>query len=287
MSDNPMSNSDRLLELLADRALFGLDATGERELQSIDLNQQHLAEVGEEHAFERIAANYAIAADDTDREHRALPAEVATRVETDAIAWAAFERGMKVVASDEESDRSKPDHGREREDASLSVSRTQRSILPWLIAVAGVMLTVVAWWPRGTTGQDRPPSLAAEFAALESTNTVRDLVDADGTTVGQIVWNNKTQEGVMRFDSLAVNEPQEIQYQLWIFDRSRDITGHPAVDGGVFDIETKDGSVYVAVDAKLEVEDPYLFAITTEPPGGVVKHVDTEEHQIILTAPVS
>jgi len=37
----------------------------------------------------------------------------------------------------------------------------------------------------------------------------------------------------------------------------------------VFDVSA-DGEVRVAIDAKLEVGEPYMFAITLEKPGGVV-----------------
>jgi hypothetical protein len=43
----------------------------------------------------------------------------------------------------------------------------------------------------------------------------------------------------------------------------------------------------VPVAATLEVFEPALFAVTTEPPGGVPKHdpeLDPEQFRIILTA---
>jgi len=55
----------------------------------------------------------------------------------------------------------------------------------------------------------------------------------------------------------------------------------------VFDVDEETGEVYIPVEPKLKVFDPYLFAITTEPPGGVVKHVDRGPYEIIATAPVS
>ena len=47
------------------------------------------------------------------------------------------------------------------------------------------------------------------------------------------------------------------------------------------------GDVYVKVDAKLGVTNPTLFAVTTEPPGGVVKHETRGDFAIILTAAVT
>jgi DNA/RNA-binding domain of Phe-tRNA-synthetase-like protein len=82
-----------------------------------------------------------------------------------------------------------------------------------------------------------------------------------------------------------------MQYQLWIFDKGRGAySTKTAVDGGVFDVDTATGDVIVPIDAKLEIFEPTLFAVTTEPPGGVVVHEDDEArgYAIVLTAsPVS
>ena len=56
---------------------------------------------------------------------------------------------------------------------------------------------------------------------------------ARGVT-GDIVWDAKAQVGYMRFRGLPTNNPQEMQYQLWIFDATRG-DKYP-VDGGVFNI---------------------------------------------------
>jgi anti-sigma-K factor RskA len=83
---------------------------------------------------------------------------------------------------------------------------------------------------------------------------------------GDIVWSSKSQEGYMRFNTLAKNNPTVEQYQLWIFDPERD---EKPIDGGVFDID-QEGEVVVPIQAKLPVGKPTLFAITLEKPGGVV-----------------
>ena len=49
------------------------------------------------------------------------------------------------------------------------------------------------------------------------------------------------------------------------------------------------GDVIVPIRAKLQIGDRILFAVTTEPPGGVVKHnPDTapQKFRIVLTAPL-
>ena len=93
--------------------------------------------------------------------------------------------------------------------------------------------------------------------------------DPTGTDVsGAVVWSSRSQAGVMRLSGLEVNSPDEFQYQLWIFDRERD-ERYP-VDGGVFDMPPGGGAAEVAVRAKLAVDEPTLFAVTVEEPGGVV-----------------
>lgn len=70
----------------------------------------------------------------------------------------------------------------------------------------------------------------------------------------------------MSIRGLPINDASKEQYQLWIIDPSRD---DKPVDGGVFDI-TSDGESIVAIQAKLRVDKPTVFAITVEKPGGVV-----------------
>ena len=85
---------------------------------------------------------------------------------------------------------------------------------------------------------------------------------------GDVVWDPATQTGYMRFVGLPRNDPGLAQYQLWIFDGTRD-DRYP-VDGGVFNIAgLRDGEV-VAIHARLKVAVPLMFAVTIERPGGVV-----------------
>lgn len=106
------------------------------------------------------------------------------------------------------------------------------------------------------------------------------LEDAWGQQAeGDVVWSDERQEGYMRFRALERNEPTAAQYQLWIFDSSR--PDSPPVDGGVFDIVGSAEQV-VPIDAALEVDHAYQFAITLERPGGVV--VSSQERLLLLAA---
>jgi len=85
----------------------------------------------------------------------------------------------------------------------------------------------------------------------------------------------------MKIGGLAANDPGEFQYQLWIFDQGRD--ERFPVDGGVFDVPSGADEVIVPISAKLDVDRPYLFAVTVEKPGGVV--VSSRERIAILAQP--
>ena len=119
-----------------------------------------------------------------------------------------------------------------------------------------------------------PDPMAYVLSAAELPDAVRldwtatdDPTAADGVT-GEVVWSASEQRGYMRFAGLQANAPDDFQYQLWIFDAERD--ERFPVDGGVFDIPADGGEVIVPIDARLPVNEATLFAVTVEPPGGVV-----------------
>lgn len=138
-------------------------------------------------------------------------------------------------------------------------------------AVAATLLLVVLL-NIGSKGDGRKSPIA------KSLNDVRrDLLADRGTRFesnvrvgqprGDIIWHGPTQSGVMRLSGVSPNDPKTKQYQLWIIDPTRP---HPEpVDGGVFDVQS-DGTALVAVKPTLKIGQPALFAVTEEPPGGVV-----------------
>jgi hypothetical protein len=84
---------------------------------------------------------------------------------------------------------------------------------------------------------------------------------------GEVVWSEGKQKGFMRFKGLPRNDKTKETYQLWIFDENQ--KPENPVDGGVFD-SGSDGEVIVPIQAKLEVKNASMFAVTVEKPGGVV-----------------
>lgn len=136
---------------------------------------------------------------------------------------------------------------------------------------------------------ERAPDLAARRATLVA--SASDLVRAAwvagadplaGSVSGDVVWSRARQEGYMLFRDLPPNDPLRSQYQLWIFDPSRDAWEAQPVDGGIFDVGPGE-EVVVPIAAKLEVRQTALFAVTLEPPGGVV--VSKREHLLATATP--
>lgn len=93
---------------------------------------------------------------------------------------------------------------------------------------------------------------------------------------GEVIWSEAAQTGLMRFEGLPTNDPNQAQYQLWIVDSRGlfDAQGQSArISGGVFNAKpqptTDGGAVIVPIQPKLFVQGAAAFAVTIENPGGV------------------
>jgi len=288
-------NVDRLEELLCTRATQVLTPEESHELDEFIAKGVDDDLIG---TFDDIAARIDLASMDRSM-IEPMPDTLRQRLEDDAAGFAARARGMSLTsdhtdeavdpAASEERDRSSPIRsiGAPTPD---SATRAPRSFLPWTLAAACLLLAVVGWFNR----LQSEASPATRYEAIKSSPTTMTVAwnDVENAGVrGEIVWDQAKQTGVMRFSGLDVNDPQSMQYQLWIFDAGRadstieELTFN-AVDGGVFNVDDATGDVFIPINAKLEVFEPQLFAVTTEPPGGVVKHVTQGDYRIILTAPV-
>jgi anti-sigma-K factor RskA len=185
--------------------------------------------------------------------------------------------------------------------AAARVKKSSRTpiVAAYVAAAAGIVLAIGAvLWARQqapkviTKEVDRvvmPATLTPSAARAQLLATAGDVTTLAWTATadsaakgasGDVVWSASQQKGFMRFVGLAVNDPKQLQYQLWIFDKNRD-QAFP-VDGGVFDI-TPAGEVIVPISAKLPVGEPVLFAVTVEQPGGVV--VSKRERIVVTAAP--
>lgn len=286
MSVRSLPNDEHLLDLLALRAAEGLDPADEAAVSVWD----------DVEVFDEAAAVLAVGLLgplDADP----MPAGLRARLENlaDQVAATPTRNATGFTGPSEPAPlRLTPSPAVNRSVPNSSPSRPLSGLvasLGWLAAAACLAFAVVVW--SGSGGRASVLTPEQQLVALESRPGVvktdwlglddAGLADAphshDRNLVGRVVWDPATNEGCMVFEGLAGNDPKAFQYQLWIFDADRP-TGHlpqfgegilsqRPVDGGVFDIPSN-GRVVVPIRAKLPVGQARIFAVTVEPPGGVV-----------------
>jgi len=236
---------ERLLELLADRAVFGLEAVEEAELAG--LLRDHPGIDAED--LDRIAAAVAVATGGP--ASAALPAGLRARLAADlrrqSSAAPAVRSGGRTVA------------------ATLAVLATAASLL--------LVLGRGGDEPQPRMAATKPAAaVVAATAAVQREELLATVPDAmrldceavaDGggkPTAGDVVWSPSRQRGFLRIGGLATNEPARSRYQVWIIDGDR---GTP-VPGGAFDV-TAAGTVVVPILPQGFVQGPRMFAVTLEP----------------------
>lgn len=269
MSRPVLPTDERLLDLLALRAVEGLDPADEA---------QALA-WGDPEALEEAAAVLALGMLAGDGERlEGMPRGVRTRLEA---------LGLSVVSEATPGPVPRP-MSHDAREAKARADRLQwLAGAGWLAAAAAILLAVMAWrTPVVPTLQERlgllegrPGVVRAEWLGLDRAALAEAPHRFDRGLRGEVVWDDATNEGYMVFDGLAVNDPSVYQYQLWVFDGTRPtgelpqygdgVLSQRPVDGGVFDVGVE-GRVIVPVAAKLKVGKAVLFAVTVEKPGGVV-----------------
>jgi hypothetical protein len=306
MSNSVMQNQ-RLVELLVQRAVDGLNSSERAELKAL-LEEENYVDAGR---FEYTAAALLLAGD---MEH-SVPEEMPDSLRDRLYAQAEmFEATMAPPPRQRSSSSSGQPQvisiaGRSRSSApSPGVSQQQaaparqsarqpsfslQSKAGWFAAAASVLIAVAGWWPRLENGdapsaeapianvlqKEREMLLAQQGVVQRTWQTTQDPA-ASGVT-GDVVWDPKSQNGYVRFRGMQANNANQQQYQLWIFDGTRD-ERYP-VDGGVFNIPAGQSEVIIPIKAKLEIRDPAMFAVTIEKPGGSVV---SSRDRIVVLAPV-
>lgn len=176
-----------------------------------------------------------------------------------------------------------------------SPRRARSGWVGWAAAAACLLVAGAAWLrPAEVKVTERlvvqapppePPPAARRDALLREAADARTVAwaatadPASRGASGDVVWSGARQAGFMRIRGLRPNDRAREQYQLWVFDASRD-ERHP-VDGGVFDVVGDE--VVVPIHAAVAVDRPTLFAVTVERPGGVVV---SKRERIVLAAAV-
>jgi hypothetical protein len=291
---------DRVCDLLVSRATEGLAPAEQEELNQLTANYPDL----DPDELDRVAASLAVSG----LRIEPMPATLRARIEADAQAWFANREAPRAAPAPA------------AVVTHLPVRpRPVTAWGGWFAAAAALVLAVTGWLQVDRLNEDRS-ALAARQAALEAsvTRLERSLGDkeaelsalqasppdqllaalearpdtrilpwsatddpAAGGAQGAVVWNGAEQAGLMRFRGLQPNDPATSQYQLWIFDAERD--DRFPVDGGVFDVPPDADEVWVPIRARLPVGEAVLFAITVEPPGGVV--VSSRERIALVAQP--
>lgn len=286
--DRHNAGRDELLDLLAERATVGLDPAAAQRLEELLAGADEKAD-----HFETAAAAIELAGPAAEEK---LPAAVAQRLHREGRRFAAG-----LPRSNVSSFRPRAGEGSGDDPASRvrAAARARGRWIPWLVAAVFFMAACTGWWRVLVLSQRGglsfpvagPPAAApaptiARAALLAgrqpaATLPFKGTADpaAQGVT-GDVVWSPAHQEGYLRFQNLPANDPKVQQYQLWIFDATRD--DRFPIDGGVFDVPAS-GEVVVKVAPKLAVGQATLFAVTIEKPGGVVV---SSRDRIVLVASV-
>ncbi|HEY2865902.1 MAG TPA: anti-sigma factor [Pyrinomonadaceae bacterium] len=252
-------SDDLLIDLLEKRAVYGLTAEEQRQLDELGGS--------DDLSFDRAAAAINLVELGAIDE---MPANLRARLVADANDFFAAQPAVPTPIETTEPARS-----------GLGLF----GWLGWATAAAAVLALVLNLWltravpPAEIAGPLATPTPAEtpgpEQMRQRLLSSATDLARADigaGNVkdikpTGDIVWSDAKQAGYMHVTGLPKNDPSREQYQLWIFDENQD--AKTPVDGGVFDVAA-DGTVTVPINAKLKVRDPKMFAITIEKPGGVV-----------------
>jgi len=277
MTESPLSDYDRLLHLLAEQALAGLETDQQSELAS--LLQMHPDFDME--CLDRTAAllDWAVAAGDT----QPLPQPVQDRIRAEA--------GLDL--------QTRPDVGDGSGDPTHEIAGRmhRREVVAWLAAAACLLVAVLAWYNRPTLPLESPTIANIEPpATLPGTDTSdssttrltiaqqREQLLASAPDVlhlrlvnnesgiaarqpgGDIVWSSGLQIGYLRLQGLANNELPQHQYQLWII--GSDASSNEVVNGGMFYVDRNTSELILPIQVDHFVQQPKVFVVNVEPLGG-------------------
>lgn len=280
---------ERMLELLADQAVFGLDKD---ELMEVERLGKQFPDWENDVTLELAAAAIGLSSLEVKDE---LPARLRTKIFATADNYFQTDETPSKVLN------YTPRAAQTVNSAGINnVVETKTKISPWqwlgwafaaaaCVALAMMVLTKpenktpeIAKTP--TTLPTPQPELSLEQKREQLLASGIDTVKIPLTNpkneqeiVGDMVWSNAEQKGYAHFTNLPVNDAAQETYQLWIVDETRD--AKTPLSGGVFNV-SKNGEVIVPVSAQLEVRKPKMIAVTVEKPGGVV--VSKQEKVVAL-----
>ena len=269
---------EKMLELLSEKAIFGLSDAELAELAELEKDFPEL----NDDSFELAAASIGMLNLDANEQ---MPTHLREKITANAEQYFAA-RGQQETAAVEAP--------AEKEELQKTFAfAPKRSIWSWLGWLAAGAACVVLAFNIYTTQSElarstrrineleaqipKPtPKLSAAQELEQFLAANRDVVRSEWgdfdpkkpmNVKGEVVWSNSAQKGFLRFTSIPVNDKTKEQYQLWIFDENQN--AKTPIDGGVFDA-SEPGEIIIPIDAKIKVQKPTMFAVTAEKPGGVV-----------------
>lgn len=303
-----MSNaySSRGEELLVHRAIYGLDADQEAELRSLIAE----GEVDDDASLELAAGAVAVLF----AEHEPMPehvrhslAERADRFVSSRSRQTANGDAPAPPGSRRISPKPSPAPQRAAQPDPDIVARVTHADepgglrwLPWAVAALIGIVAVAGWFRPAVTPEQ--PTFGATVAEAREALIQRGVQPVEWTpwamgpdappelegVEGDVVWDDETQTGFMRFVGLPINDPTELQYQLWIIDaRYGDDAINQRVSGGVFNAAARHGKVgeiIIPIDPALPIGEAAHFAVTIERPGGV--WVSDMSRRVVIAPPL-
>jgi len=282
MNSSYPSDHDRMLELLADQAIGGLDAAEQTELKSL-LQANPTFDFA---ALDRTAAMLDIAASTDDI--KPLPDHLRNRILAhDQLEFDGF--------------------GKLPHTAEPRNNIHWREVVVWMTAAAWLLLALFAWsrWPKTNAPLVPSPnqSVLVGKDSLTPRPTYNDVVRPNARpTIGQlreqllgsapdvlhlqlvsdngggvannfggdIVWSSGRQIGFLRLKgSTGDSSAQPRQYRLWIV--SSDVSGNEIINGGIFPADRSSGELILPIQADQFVQQPKMFVVDVEPLGGSSK----------------
>ncbi len=263
---------EKMLELLSDKAVFGLTEAKLAELAALE----EIFPEFQDESFELAAATIGMMNLDTSEP---LPAHLRTKIASDAEQFFAAQK--ETVSTAEPS--------AEKEEFQKTFAfEPKKPIWQWLgwavAGFAGIALAVNIWTTRlnqvDIAKNPPTPTIAPKIELSRAQEREQLLASAKDTVQqnwgdldptkpknvqGDVVWSNSAQKGFVRFSNLPVNDKTKQTYQVWVFDKNQ----KNPVSAGTFDVN-ENGEVIVPINSALRIQVPIMFGVTAEKPGGVM-----------------
>lgn len=288
-----------ILDLIIERSTYGLSSNDQIRLdQLIQDSDNPSAALKEIERFELSIAALELSqvnqapSDETLSSHAALSPALKERIRLQSV------QAMETKAANAGDDRILDRPTTPQAEASINRRSAFKGIFIW--AVAAASLLALAMFIRQGQNLDPSDSLVGNsinHPVVPPADLVEDIMPNDeqmkkflGSTpedlltlswtpvdnknvTGEVFWSDQQQTGFMSLKGLEVNDPQQKQYQVWIYDT--DTKEQRPVNGGVFDVP-KSGLYVVPIAPLSPVKKAVQFSITAEQPGGV--DVSDQQH---------